>query len=231
MSTLTARRQGGRPQPVSEKSITPVSTEAPLARWQETALAPGQAMPVYKCTCGALAPYSAAVMAPSLGATDMLAPRPLAPFPILGAVEAMVAGAQLAPFGFFDAGLLFHRIQRGALLPSPSHPGALQLACRFRNFRHALPGRSFFQTGRLAESGPNHAMCYTEHFESPKVLRRTVPVIPQPLTARPFLFVKQEEFMTESDLVVIAILVLALLYALMTPPGPGTPLLAPVRQR
>jgi hypothetical protein len=37
--------------------------------------------------------------------------------------------------------------------------------------------------------------------------------------------------MTESDLVVIAILVLALLYALMTPPGPGTPLLAPVRPR
>jgi hypothetical protein len=152
MSTLTARRQGGRPQPVSEKSITPVSTEAPLARWQETALAPGQAMPVYKCTCGALAPYSAAVMAPSLGATDMLAPRPLAPFPILGAVEAMVAGAQLAPFGFFDAGLLFHRIQRGALLPSPSHPGALQLACRLRNFRHALPGRSFFQ--RAASQNP-----------------------------------------------------------------------------
>jgi hypothetical protein len=37
--------------------------------------------------------------------------------------------------------------------------------------------------------------------------------------------------MTESDLIVIAILVLALLYALMSPPGPGTPLLAPVRPR
>ena len=37
--------------------------------------------------------------------------------------------------------------------------------------------------------------------------------------------------MTESDFVTIAILVLALLYALMAPPGPGTPLLSPVRQR
>ena len=90
---------------------------------------------------------------------------------------------------------------------------------------------SFFQTGRLAETCLDQAMCYTEQFKPPKVLSRTVPVIPQPLSARPFLFVKQEEFMTESDLVVIAILVLALLYALMTPPGPGTPLLAPVRQR
>jgi hypothetical protein len=37
--------------------------------------------------------------------------------------------------------------------------------------------------------------------------------------------------MNESDLIIISILVLALLYALMSPPGPGTPLLAPVRQR
>jgi hypothetical protein len=38
-------------------------------------------------------------------------------------------------------------------------------------------------------------------------------------------------FMTESDLITIAILLMALLYALMAPPGPGTPLRAPVRSR
>jgi hypothetical protein len=34
--------------------------------------------------------------------------------------------------------------------------------------------------------------------------------------------------MTESDILTIAILLLVVLYALMVPPGPGTPLRSPV---
>jgi hypothetical protein len=33
--------------------------------------------------------------------------------------------------------------------------------------------------------------------------------------------------MTDSDVIVIAILFLVVLYAIMTPPGPGTPLRSP----
>jgi hypothetical protein len=34
--------------------------------------------------------------------------------------------------------------------------------------------------------------------------------------------------MTDSDILTIAILILVVLYALMVPPGPGTPLRSPV---
>jgi hypothetical protein len=37
--------------------------------------------------------------------------------------------------------------------------------------------------------------------------------------------------MSESDLITIAILIMALMYALMAPPGPGTPLRSPARSR
>jgi hypothetical protein len=37
--------------------------------------------------------------------------------------------------------------------------------------------------------------------------------------------------MTHSDILTIAILILVVLYALMVPPGPGTPLRSPVGSR